>query len=308
MSSYNSFHNNIIRDTLTISIVNSLTSILSGFVIFSAFGYMSHLQDIPVSQLAVDGPALLFVVYPQAFANMPVSQLWAVLFFLMMLCLGLDSEFAMVEVAVTSLTDQLGTRVMQHFKRKELLVLAVCVVAFLLGIPCVMQVGVYVFQLMDHYTAIVSILFLAFFEVVAVCWIYGVTPLSNHLEEMMGIRANVFFRLCWLIVAPVLITIILIFSIIQFQPARYGDYVFPPWAQGVGWVIAMASIIWIPLGAIHTLWVLPGSLMQKLKLSITPYALDEMSKMPYYERGGTQIAVISTTIRLDAKPPAQTNF
>lgn len=99
---------------------------------------------------------------------MPVSQLWAVLFFLMMLCLGLDSEvvgraavfprrcamqpvtcrvalfqFAMVEVAVTSLTDQFGTRVMQHFKRKELLVLAVCAVAFLLGIPCVMQVEIH---------------------------------------------------------------------------------------------------------------------------------------------------------------------
>lgn len=56
--------------------------------------------------------------------------------------------------------------------------------------------------------------------------------------------------------------VILVFSIIQFKPARYGDYVFPAWAQGVGWVIAMASIIWIPLAAIHTLWVLPGSLMQ----------------------------------------------
>lgn len=43
------------RDTLAISITNSLTSILAGFVIFSAFGYMSHLQNIPVSELAVDG-------------------------------------------------------------------------------------------------------------------------------------------------------------------------------------------------------------------------------------------------------------
>lgn len=56
--------------------------------------------------------------------------------------------------------------------------------------------------------------------------------------------------------------VILIFSIIQFKPARYENYIFPPWAQGVGWVIALASIIWIPLGTIHTLWVLPGSLMQ----------------------------------------------
>ncbi len=38
------------------------------------------------------GPGLVFIVYPQAFANMPVAQLWAVMFFFMLLCLGLDSE------------------------------------------------------------------------------------------------------------------------------------------------------------------------------------------------------------------------
>ncbi|XP_037604263.1 sodium- and chloride-dependent GABA transporter ine [Sebastes umbrosus] len=312
MSSYNSFNNNVLKDTLTISIINSLTSILAGFVIFSAFGYMSHLQGIPVSELAVDGPGLVFVVYPQAFANMPVAQLWAVMFFFMLLCLGLDSEFAMVEVMVTSLMDEYYQQLIQFFKRKELFVLAICSAACLLGIPCVMQVGIYVFQLMDHYTAIVSIIFLAFFEVIAICWLYGVKRLSDNLEEMTGKRPNIFFRLCWQIVAPVLITVILIFSIIQFKPARYEDYVFPPWAQGVGWLIAMGSIIWIPLGVLHTLWVLPGSFMQKLKLSITPNALNEKSKTAYYERGGGDahpgLAVISSNIPLPEKLPIQTNM
>uniref|UniRef100_UPI003AAF917F sodium- and chloride-dependent GABA transporter ine n=1 Tax=Centroberyx gerrardi TaxID=166262 RepID=UPI003AAF917F len=312
MSSYNSFNNNVLKDTLAISIINSLTSILAGFVIFSAFGYMSHLQGIPVSELAVDGPGLVFVVYPQAFATMPVAQLWAVMFFFMLLCLGLDSEFAMVEVMVTSLMDEFDQNLMKFFKRKELFVLGVCGAALLLGIPYVMQVGIYVFQLMDHYTAIVSVLFLAFFEVIATCWCYGVKRLSDNLEEMTGKRPNIFFRMCWLIVAPLLITVILVFAIIQFKPARYEEYVFPPWAQGVGWVIALASIIWIPLGAIHTMWVLPGSFTQKLKLSITPFALNEMSKMPYYERGGADtypgIAVISSTIHLPEKAPIQTNL
>lgn len=46
------------RDTLAISITNSVTSIFAGFVIFSAFGYMSHLQNVPVSEIAVDGGLL----------------------------------------------------------------------------------------------------------------------------------------------------------------------------------------------------------------------------------------------------------
>ncbi|XP_056910761.1 sodium-dependent dopamine transporter-like [Takifugu flavidus] len=130
----------------------------------------------------------------------------------------------------------------------------------------------------------------------------GVSRLSNILEEMTGKRPNIFFRTCWLVIAPVLITVILIFSIIQFKPARYEDYVFPPWAQGIGWVITMASIFWIPVAAFHTLWILPGSFMQRLKLSIIPNALNGMSKMPYEEKGESHgepvINAISSNIHL----------
>ncbi|MBN3308362.1 INE protein, partial [Amia calva] len=238
MASYNSFNNNILKDTLAISITNSATSILAGFVIFSAFGYMSHTMNVPISDIAVDVfSPVLFCTY-----------------------------FAMVEVMVTSLMDDFGKPLLKYLRRKEFIVLVVCCMAFLLGIPHVMQVGIYTFQLMDHYTAIVSIMFLAFFEVVGICWIYGVRRLSQNVEEMTGKKPNIFFTVCWTVVSPLLVTVILIFSIIQFKPARYEGYVYPPWAQGVGWVIAMASIIWIPLGAVHTLWSLEGSFLEVTSL------------------------------------------
>ncbi|XP_030646915.1 sodium- and chloride-dependent GABA transporter ine [Chanos chanos] len=271
MASYNKFNNNILRDTFIVSVLNSATSILAGFVIFSAIGYMAHLHNLPVDDIATDGPGLVFVVYPEVFSTMPVAQLWASLFFLMLLCLGLDSQFAMVEVAITFLLDGFGPKILRVLKRKELLVLAVCTTGFLLGIPHITQGGIYVFQLMDHYTAVVSLMFLAFFEVLAVTLIFGVRRLSVMVESMLGRKPHMYFCVCWQFLSPMLVLGILISSVIQYTPARYGrTYTYPLWAEFLGWCISLVSIIWIPLGAIHEMWKNTGSFRQRLKVSLTP--------------------------------------
>lgn len=61
------------RDTLAIAITNSATSIFAGFVIFSAFGYMSHLQNVPVSEIAVDGEFQSFLVFINMYISEPLT-------------------------------------------------------------------------------------------------------------------------------------------------------------------------------------------------------------------------------------------
>ncbi|XP_078278940.1 sodium- and chloride-dependent GABA transporter ine [Rhinoraja longicauda] len=278
MASYNKPKNKILNNTLAISLTNTATSILSGFVIFSAFGYMSQMLKVPIEEIAVDGPGLVFVIYPEAFVTMPVPPLWAVLFFIMLLFLGLDSQFAMVEVMVTSLMDAHSDHLLKYLKRKEFVVLAVCVVAFLMGIPNVTQGGIYVFQLLDHYTAQVSIVFLALCELIAVCCFYGVSRLSQNVTEMLGKPPNIYLRVCWRVLSPVLLLTLAVFVVIDFEPVRYGSYKYPAWAQSLGWVIALASLVWIPSGALHTLLTLKGPFLERLSKAITPVVPIHLSK------------------------------
>ncbi|GFS10604.1 transporter [Elysia marginata] len=96
MASYNPFRHNCYRDAILVAIINCSTSIFAGFVIFSMLGYMATITNQAVEDVTQSGPGLVFVVYPEGIARMPVSGLWAFLFFFMLIALGLDSQVSRV--------------------------------------------------------------------------------------------------------------------------------------------------------------------------------------------------------------------
>ena len=63
LGSYNKFHHNSYRDVTLFTVVNTLTSILAGFVIFSVLGYMAQMRQVDISKVADEGPGLAFIVY-----------------------------------------------------------------------------------------------------------------------------------------------------------------------------------------------------------------------------------------------------
>ena len=94
------------RDALIVSIINCGTSIYAGFVIFCVLGFMAVEKGVSVGDVAAGGPGLAFVVYPEALSRMPVPQLWAIFFFIMMATLGFGSQFSIVECVLSALTDE----------------------------------------------------------------------------------------------------------------------------------------------------------------------------------------------------------
>lgn len=76
--------------------INSCTSFVAGFVIFTVLGYMAHVSGQPIEKVATEGPGLVFVVYPAAIATMPGSIFWALIFFMMLLTIGLDSSVSII--------------------------------------------------------------------------------------------------------------------------------------------------------------------------------------------------------------------
>uniref|UniRef100_V9IJ29 Sodium-and chloride-dependent GABA transporter 1 n=2 Tax=Apis cerana TaxID=7461 RepID=V9IJ29_APICE len=132
--------------------------------------------------------------------------------------------------------------------------------------------GVYIFQLMDFYSASgMSILWVCFFQTIAISWIFGAKKFCDCIHQMMGIRLNNFWYICWVVFAPVIMAFIFVFQCVQYKPLRYGNnYEYPTWAEVIGVCLSLSSMIWIPVYAIYYVVVTPGSIKENILKGLKP--------------------------------------
>uniref|UniRef100_A0AAQ4RY79 Transporter n=1 Tax=Gasterosteus aculeatus aculeatus TaxID=481459 RepID=A0AAQ4RY79_GASAC len=139
LGSYNKYKYNCYRDCLLLGALNSGTSFVSGFAIFSVLGFMAQEQGVDIADVAESGPGLAFIAYPKAVSMMPFPTVWAVLFFIMLLLLGLDSQFVEVEGQITSLVDLYPSFLRKGYRR-EIFIAIICSISYLLGLTMVTKV------------------------------------------------------------------------------------------------------------------------------------------------------------------------
>ncbi|KAI8436469.1 hypothetical protein MSG28_010039 [Choristoneura fumiferana] len=151
LSSYNKFNNNCYRDALITSSINCLTSFLAGFVIFSVLGYMAHVQHKSIEEVGLEGPGLVFIVYPEAIATMTGSYPRA-----------------------------LG-------RHREIFVAVLLCLIYICALPTTTYGGVYLVDLLNVYGPGLAILFVVFAEAAGVCWVYGVDRFSeDRIKTIMS--------------------------------------------------------------------------------------------------------------------------
>ncbi|XP_062854848.1 solute carrier family 6 member 6a [Trichomycterus rosablanca] len=271
LGSYNKYKYNCYRDCLLLGGLNSGTSFVSGFAIFSILGFMAQEQGVAIADVAESGPGLAFIAYPKAVTMMPLPTFWAILFFIMLLLLGLDSQFVEVEGQITSLVD-LYPSLLRKGYRREIFIAVICVISYLVGLTMVTKGGMYVFQLFDYYAASgVCLLWVAFFECVAVAWVYGADNFYDAVEEMIGYRPNCWMKWSWMLITPVLCVGCFVFSLVKYKPLTYNKlYEYPDWSVGLGWCLALASMICIPMVVVVKIIQSDGSLIERIKAVAAP--------------------------------------
>jgi NSS family neurotransmitter:Na+ symporter len=274
-SSFVSPKEDVVRACKIVAVSNMAFSILAGLATFSILGHLALQEGLEVEEIAKSsGAGLAFITLAGAMQYFgPFANVISVLFFFMILLLGLDSVYPFVVTLVAYVDDfreEVGLPKKPSWQTSGLIVS----VLFLLGLTFTTRMGFEVLSVVDHFVASIFLLLVVSLEAIMFNIDFGwhrmnfaLTKATHGNPSTPGGRSLEPSWLCRLdfhattTVVPAVLGIYLIGRDLE---STFGGY--PTWLVfWFGWFLLIGMI----LVAVPTLW-------RKGESSLPPYSMHDL--------------------------------
>lgn len=220
--SYLSKDENLVVSGGHVALLDTAVALLAGLMIFPAV--------FAVGQDPAEGPALVFVVLPEVFSQMPLGTFVGILFFLLLSIAALTSSISLLEVVVSYAVDETSWS-------RQAAVWVVGGLVFILGLPSALSQGAVaslsdlswlvgddlfgqtpsVLDIMDFLWGSVALALAALLLCLFIGWVWGTESAVQELRQGGGWTLGTVGGAVWSVairyVCPITILIILIFDV-----------------------------------------------------------------------------------------------
>ncbi|XP_045842726.1 orphan sodium- and chloride-dependent neurotransmitter transporter NTT5 [Meles meles] len=159
------------------------------------------------------GPVIAFLAFIEAMSFIPGSVFWSILFFLLLLTLGLNSMIGIMQAILTPLQDTFSS----FRKYTKLLTVVVFVLMFLCGLFFTRPSGIYYMSLLSEYWTVFPVTIIIILENIAVSWAYGARRFLKDLTIMWGPPASLIIRWLWCFLSPVVLLALFVITVIHLS-------------------------------------------------------------------------------------------
>jgi len=262
LSSFTKPKEDVVKTCIIVSLCNSAFSLVGGIAIFSVVGNIAYNINAAggmttVAEQAKSGTGLAFIAIAEGMKTFGAwTNSMSVIFFMVLLTLGLDSTFAWAETFLCYVDDALKGFGIKLARWKT--VLLTCAGFFLCGLPYCTRMGNELLDTMDHYVVAYYLLLGVGLEAaMAMCsfgWrrfaiavkraTFGNSGTPNGRE----LRPELFWKLCLGFTVPAMCLFLFIYIFLEDATVPYQGY--PVWVQVVGWSSLLLTVIMTPLGAL----------------------------------------------------------
>ena len=216
-ASYTRDEADLITNTISIALANSLFENFAALGVFSILGYMSLQSGTPVAELVTQGTGLVFIVYPTVFN---VLGKWAVvvgpLFFLTVYLAGLTSILSTIEPLSFSIQNKFA------LTRKRTMTILCCVGAAISMIYAT-SFGGSLLGFVDTFINQMALLLGVIIECIVFAWVFKAEKLVDFLNSRSRtIKLGKWWLIIVKYVLPIVISIIWIGG--MFDVASSGSF------------------------------------------------------------------------------------
>ncbi len=163
------------------------------------------------------GGGLAFMTFPTALKLLPWANFFAIIFFVALMLLGIDSAFSMLEAGLASIVDK------THWPRSRVLPV-ICVLGFLAGLLFCTRSGDPWLTTLDHYVnSYFGVLAIGLIECLALGWIFDIKKLRAHANERSDWQIGKWWEWNIKIVIPVILVVITIWTLYSDLTGSGGD-------------------------------------------------------------------------------------
>ncbi len=217
-ASYRDEKTDIANNAKITGFTNSLVEFVAGITVFSTVGFLAFSNNVPIDSLSLGGPGLAFVTYPEAISKIPgFPNIFGVLFFSMLLFLGLTSLVSLIEAVVTGLKDKF------NFSRKKSVFIIVGI-DLIFGLLYCFGSGILWLDIVDHWILTYGLLIVGLFETIIVAWFFGSDRLRNFVNSVSEINVDRFFEISLKYLIPTFLIILILFSLFGEFKKPYEGY------------------------------------------------------------------------------------
>lgn len=225
----------VVNNAFLVSLANNATSFVGGLAVFSVLGYYAHLSGLPVSAVVKSGPHLAFVTYPTIISMLPfAARIFGILFFLMLLTLGIDSAFSLVEAGAAS--------VISKFKVKRIHVnIGFGIMAFVIGIIYTTQAGLYWLDIVDYFMNNYGLLVVGIVQCIAIGYFYNTKEMREYANSKSDFTIGRWWDFSVKYLTPIVVGILFLTNVYDRIMSSYGGYSRMAEFLG-GWLVLIVFI------------------------------------------------------------------
>lgn len=226
-ASFNNSKTDIRRTSLYIALGNFAVSLIAAFAIFGTLGWMAQQQGVPIDSVVTSGATLAFVTFPTALSQLPVGgNIFAIIFFVTLLSLAIDSLFALVETVGAAIKSNIP---MFQSWRSEKFVGLLCLCLFVWSLAFTGQNGLQRLDVVDHYI-LGHVAFIAvILQTILIGWYFPASKLRAFINKHSSFQYGIWLEHLLKYVAPIILIGLYVSSLVTELNAGklYGDYPAP---------------------------------------------------------------------------------